>query len=73
MGDTLGKAIWSTFTYDDATHRLESVRVDREVSATYDSLATYTYDDIGNVTKIADAPEVGRRTCSASITTTCAG
>lgn len=56
MGNTLGKAIWQTLTYEPGTRRRLTSQLDREVVPTYDSLTTYGYDLAGNITSIKDAP-----------------
>lgn len=61
LGETLqhelstgGKKTWLTFTHDESTRRLSSMRLDRESTASADLDLAYTYDGIGNITKIAD-------------------
>ncbi|MDX3100120.1 RHS repeat domain-containing protein, partial [Nonomuraea angiospora] len=61
LGETLqyelgeaGKKTWLTYTHDEATRRLTSMRVDREGAAKTDLDVNYTYDAVGNITKIAD-------------------
>ncbi|MFI7126605.1 RHS repeat-associated core domain-containing protein [Nonomuraea sp. NPDC050153] len=61
LGETLqyelgsaGKKTWLTYAHDEATRRLTSMRVDREGAAKTDLDVNYTYDAVGNITKIAD-------------------
>lgn len=49
MGNTLGKEMWHTFTYEQGTRRLASARVARENVLTADLSTTYAYDHAGNV------------------------
>ncbi len=59
MGNTLGKAIWQTLTYEVGTRRMLTSQLDREVVPTYDSLTTYGYDLAGDITSVKDAPYAG--------------
>ncbi|TMR21761.1 RHS repeat-associated core domain-containing protein [Nonomuraea turkmeniaca] len=61
LGETLqyelgtgGKKTWLTYTHDEATRRLTSMRLDREGATATDLDLSYTYDAVGNITKIAD-------------------
>ncbi|MDP9844633.1 RHS repeat domain-containing protein [Streptosporangium lutulentum] len=61
LGETLqyelgtgGKKTWLTYTHDEATRRLSSTRLDREGATATDLDLNYTYDAVGNITKIAD-------------------
>ena len=61
LGETLqyelgtgGKKTWLTYTHDEATRRLTRMRLDRESAAATDLDLNYTYDAVGNVTKIAE-------------------
>ncbi|NJP92128.1 hypothetical protein HCN51_22125 [Nonomuraea sp. FMUSA5-5] len=53
LGDN-GKKTWLTYTHDESTRRLTSMRLDREGTSKTDMDVNYTYDAIGNITKIAD-------------------
>ncbi|MGR6923289.1 RHS repeat domain-containing protein [[Actinomadura] parvosata] len=53
LGDN-GKKTWLTYTHDESTRRLTSMRLDREGTSRTDMDVNYTYDAIGNITKIAD-------------------
>ncbi|GAA3580869.1 RHS repeat-associated core domain-containing protein [Nonomuraea rosea] len=53
LGEGTKKA-WLTYTHDEGTRRLNSMRLDREGAAATDLDINYTYDAIGNITKIAD-------------------
>src|SRR5262245_17264487 len=59
MGNTLGKAIWQTMTYEQGTRRLLTSQLDREVVPAYDSLTSYGYDPAGNITSVKDASSTG--------------
>lgn len=48
------KKTWLTYTHDEATRRLSRMRVDREGAPATDLDLNYSYDAIGNITKIAD-------------------
>ncbi|MFG1710332.1 RHS repeat domain-containing protein [Nonomuraea sp. M3C6] len=61
MGETLQhelgegtKKTWLTYTHDEATRRLTSMRLDRAGAAASDLDLNYTYDASGNITKIAE-------------------
>ncbi|MFC4010826.1 RHS repeat domain-containing protein [Nonomuraea purpurea] len=61
MGETLqyelgegAKKTWLTYTHDEGTRRLSSMRLDRAGAAASDLDLNYSYDAAGNVTKIAD-------------------
>ncbi len=51
-----GKRTWLSLYYDDTTRRLDRQIVDAEVPAPMQSDVNYTYDNAGNVTKVADSP-----------------
>ncbi|MEH1129520.1 RHS repeat-associated core domain-containing protein [Micromonospora sp. CPCC 206061] len=53
---TGSKRVWLSQYYDTSTRRLDRVIVDAEVPAPMQSDVHYEYDDIGNVTSIADTP-----------------
>jgi len=59
MGNTLGKEMWHTLTYEQGTRRLATARVDRENVLTADLTSSYTYDNAGNVTKTAGTTSTG--------------
>ncbi|WP_407560889.1 RHS repeat-associated core domain-containing protein [Streptomyces sp. 184] len=46
-------------TYERGTQRLATSRVDRQDVPGVDKHATYTYDDIGNITSVADVNSTG--------------
>uniref|UniRef100_A0AAU2K0X0 Teneurin-like YD-shell domain-containing protein n=1 Tax=Streptomyces sp. NBC_00049 TaxID=2903617 RepID=A0AAU2K0X0_9ACTN len=52
----LGRSVWLTNEYDQATHRLTRSITDREVTGKTQGDARYTYDPSGNVTAISDQP-----------------
>ncbi|WP_052422950.1 RHS repeat domain-containing protein [Nonomuraea candida] len=52
--DTGGKKAWLTYAHDEATRRLTGMRLDREGATATDLDLGYSYDAIGNVTKITD-------------------
>ncbi|MEU7898088.1 RHS repeat-associated core domain-containing protein [Nonomuraea sp. NPDC049152] len=61
LGETLqhelssgGKKSWLTYTHDEATRRLSRTRLDREAAPSTDLDLNYTYDAVGNITKITD-------------------
>ncbi|TYB67130.1 RHS repeat-associated core domain-containing protein [Nonomuraea sp. PA05] len=61
MGETLqyelgegSKKTWLTYTHDESTRRLTSMRLDRSGAAASDLDLSYSYDAAGNITKIAD-------------------
>ncbi|TMR90646.1 RHS repeat domain-containing protein [Nonomuraea basaltis] len=61
LGETLqyelgagGKKTWLTYTHDESTRRLTSMRLDREGAAATDLNLNYSYDATGNITKIAE-------------------
>ncbi|WP_344891488.1 RHS repeat-associated core domain-containing protein, partial [Nonomuraea antimicrobica] len=67
MGETLQyelgegtKKTWLTYTHDEGTRRLTSMRLDRAGAAASDLDLNYSYDAVGNITKIAD--KVGQDT-----------
>ncbi len=58
MGNTDGYASWHTLAYDEGTRRLETARIDRQNVATTDDAISYSYDAVGNVTRVsADAAD----------------
>ncbi|MGC4944422.1 polymorphic toxin-type HINT domain-containing protein [Kribbella sp. DT2] len=60
MGDVLnGKGAFQTFGYDEGTHRLEWMKVDRETQAKTDDSFDYTYDAGGNILAIAHSQAQG--------------
>ncbi|MGW0811514.1 RHS repeat domain-containing protein, partial [Nonomuraea sp. NPDC002799] len=69
LGETLqyelgsgSKRTWLTYTHDESTRRLSRMRVDREGTAAADLDLNYTYDAVGNITKIADQGASGQDT-----------
>ncbi len=55
-----GERFWQSFTWELETGRLTGTRSDRESVSPYTVSDTrYTYDDVGNVTKMADVAAVG--------------
>ncbi|MEV5328839.1 RHS repeat-associated core domain-containing protein [Nonomuraea sp. NPDC052634] len=61
LGETLqyelgegSKKTWLTYTYDEGNRRLTSMRMDRAGASKSDLDLTYSYDAVGNITKIAD-------------------
>lgn len=54
-----GNTVWQTTSYDEATQRVESYRVDRSGTTTPDVLAAYAFDPAGNITSITDEPVSG--------------
>ncbi|WP_406319838.1 type IV secretion protein Rhs [Streptosporangium sp. NBC_01639] len=61
LGETLqyelstgGKKSWLTYTHDESSQRLTRTRLDRETAPATDLDLNYTYDAIGNITKITD-------------------
>ncbi|WP_435834591.1 RHS repeat-associated core domain-containing protein [Streptomyces abikoensis] len=57
-----GKFTQVTNTYEWGTQRLATSRVDREGVAGVDKLATYNYDEVGNVRSISDVSRFGTDT-----------
>lgn len=62
LGETLqyelstgGKKSWLTYTRDESTQRLTRTRLDRETAPATDLDLNYTYDPVGNITKIIDS------------------
>ncbi|MFK4037334.1 RHS repeat-associated core domain-containing protein [Nonomuraea wenchangensis] len=55
LGGSGSKKAWLTYTHDEATRRLSGFRLDREGSSATDLNLGYTYDAVGNITKIAEA------------------
>ncbi|MEV2273261.1 RHS repeat domain-containing protein [Nonomuraea africana] len=69
LGETLqyelgtgGKKTWLTYTHDESTRRMTSMRLDREGATATDLNLNYTYDAVGNITKIADKGASGQDT-----------
>ncbi|MGW0193184.1 RHS repeat domain-containing protein [Nonomuraea sp. NPDC003201] len=69
LGETLqqelstgGKKTWVTYTHDEGTRRMSRMRVDREGAAATDLDLNYSYDAVGNITKIADKGASGQDT-----------
>ncbi|MGW0811530.1 RHS repeat domain-containing protein, partial [Nonomuraea sp. NPDC002799] len=69
LGETLqyelgsgSKRTWLTYAHDESTRRLTSMRLDREGAAATDLDLNYTYDAVGNITKIADQGAAGQDT-----------
>ncbi|MGV9306179.1 RHS repeat domain-containing protein [Nonomuraea sp. NPDC003727] len=69
LGETLqyelgtgGRKTWITYTHDESTRRLTGMRLDREGAAATDLDLGYTYDAVGNITKIADKGASGQDT-----------
>ncbi len=54
-----GLYVDNSFEYYDDTRRLKTVKVQPETAAGTVSSRTYDYDPSGNITSIADAPQVG--------------
>ncbi len=61
LGETLqyelgagGKKTWLTYTHDESTRRLTRMRLDRESATAADLDLNYTYDAVGNITKVAE-------------------
>ncbi|WP_457029527.1 RHS repeat-associated core domain-containing protein [Kitasatospora sp. P5_F3] len=52
----LGKSVWLSNEYDQATHRLTRTVTDREVAGKTQGDTRYTYDPAGNVTSIFGQP-----------------
>ncbi|MEU4578730.1 RHS repeat-associated core domain-containing protein [Nonomuraea sp. NPDC023979] len=59
---TGGKKVWQTFTYEHGTGRLATARAERQDVAGADRNATYTYDQAGTITSIADVSRSGTDT-----------
>ncbi|WP_326636620.1 type IV secretion protein Rhs [Nonomuraea fuscirosea] len=53
LGDN-GKKTWLTYTHDESTRRLTSMRLDRQNTTKTDLDVNYSYDAVGNITKIND-------------------
>jgi RHS repeat-associated protein len=47
---------WQSFSYEDGTRRLSTMKVQRSGQTTTDADLAYSYDAAGNVTQIADRP-----------------
>ncbi|MEV0198972.1 RHS repeat-associated core domain-containing protein [Nonomuraea sp. NPDC050691] len=69
LGETLqyelgsgSKRTWLTYTHDEGTRRMSRMRVDREGAAASDLDLNYSYDAVGNITKIADKGANGQDT-----------
>ncbi|MFC5832328.1 RHS repeat domain-containing protein, partial [Nonomuraea insulae] len=61
LGETLqyelgtgNKKTWLTYTHDETTRRMTGMRLDREGATATDLDLSYSYDAVGNVTKISD-------------------
>ncbi|WP_344886316.1 RHS repeat-associated core domain-containing protein, partial [Nonomuraea antimicrobica] len=61
LGETLqyelgtgSRKTWLTYTHDESTRRLTGMRLDRENAGAADLDVSYSYDAVGNITKIAD-------------------
>ncbi|MEO3790850.1 RHS repeat-associated core domain-containing protein [Nonomuraea sp. B10E15] len=61
LGETLqyelgegDRKTWLTYTHDEGTRRLTGVRLDRAGATASDLDLRYSYDEVGNITKIAD-------------------
>ncbi|MGQ5263977.1 RHS repeat-associated core domain-containing protein [Micromonospora sp. ZYX-F-536] len=50
------KKAWSTYGYERASKRLSHVQLERAGAPVIDIDARYSYDDAGNITRIADTP-----------------
>ncbi|MBF8189726.1 type IV secretion protein Rhs [Nonomuraea sp. K274] len=48
------KKTWLTYTHDESTRRLTRMRLDREGAAATDLDLNYSFDAVGNITKIAE-------------------
>ncbi|MCK2221690.1 type IV secretion protein Rhs [Actinomadura sp. ATCC 31491] len=55
LGGSGTKKAWLTYNHDESTRRLTSFRLDREGAAKTDLDLGYSYDAVGNITKIAEA------------------
>ncbi|MER7758327.1 polymorphic toxin-type HINT domain-containing protein [Streptomyces sp. NPDC097619] len=53
---TFNKKVYGSYVYDEFTRRLMQSTYDRSLSPTLITDTRYTYDQAGNVTKIADTP-----------------
>lgn len=62
LGNTTGKRVWYTATWQYGTQRLATSRVNRENITGSDRYAVYDYDDAGNVTSITDTALAGTET-----------
>jgi RHS repeat-associated protein len=62
LGNTAGKRAWQTFTWQYGTQRLDTAETKRENVSGSDRLATYGYDDAGNVLSISDVSRTGTDT-----------
>jgi hypothetical protein len=56
LGTNTTKWVWQTNYYEEGTRRLARTRTDRETLGVGDDEVNYTYDAVGNVTRIADTP-----------------
>ncbi|MCG2799556.1 MAG: hypothetical protein L6367_13600 [Cellulomonas sp.] len=56
LGNTYSSFL--SYTYEQGTRRLSTQKFEREKVTGNDLALTYTYDDAGNVTKVADNPTV---------------
>lgn len=58
LATTTGSKVQRTYSYETGTNRLTNVITDREKTAPFRvENSTYSYDHVGNVTKIGDQPE----------------
>ena len=53
LGNT-GKRTWLSYYYDDSTRRMNRYIVDAEVASPMQADVNYAYDQIGNITSVAD-------------------
>jgi RHS repeat-associated protein len=53
----VGKRTWLSYYYDDSTRRMNRYIVDAEVAAPMQADVNYTYDQIGNITSVADTTQ----------------
>lgn len=53
LGSVTGKNAYINYLRDDTTDRLTTIRVDRQGVTDTADIATYSYDDAGNITKLA--------------------
>ena len=63
IGTTSGAAVQRTYGYETGTNRLKNILTDRQKTTPFRvENTTYTYDDAGNVTGVADRPGSGQPT-----------
>jgi RHS repeat-associated protein len=53
-----GKGVYVSNTYETGLHRVKTQRIDRDNIATADAFTTYGRDLAGNITSLADVPQV---------------